>query len=296
MVKFDPYLKAISRWVTPNGLGKHLVVYCQFLLFTWLVHLITISVITFFHFVLDHKIPVIENWILDRGWTILIFVKGIGFFVATEILFTWSKERSPLRQLLMNRIFWWGRDHWIMVIGMLLLFISWGQPLFRSGIEFDLFKILLAFIGNGVNYLGDIVLIVALDQIFPMKRREHVTRLLLFPILFYFASASTFSYADKMDASLMINFLFMLVIYELSDGSLAGVLGMIVIFLIPLAIIFGVDPMWSSQYSFMLLQRPMIAPAYFMLVIFLTAFFLIKRFGIHTLKRYLTIRIRARRL
>ena len=75
-------LTRIKNFFSSN-LGKQIVFYALFSMTLWGLHLIIISLVSFFHFILGHNIRTIGYWIADRGWQIIIITKLSLFYLAT---------------------------------------------------------------------------------------------------------------------------------------------------------------------------------------------------------------------
>ena len=65
---------------------RHVVYYLGFHVGVWIIQLCLISLAAFFHFLLDHDLGTIENWVFDLGWQIVIFCKVSAFFIIRSFL------------------------------------------------------------------------------------------------------------------------------------------------------------------------------------------------------------------
>ncbi len=67
-----------------HRVSKFLVAYLIFTLFFMLVNICLISVVSCFHFMLDHNIGIIEDWLYGHAWEILITAKLIALYLYTS--------------------------------------------------------------------------------------------------------------------------------------------------------------------------------------------------------------------
>ena len=67
-----------------------------------LTYLIIVSILAYFHFLLDHSLSVIEDWIFDHGWEIVIASKLLSLFIIVNFLNVQTDERAPLRKYLLD--------------------------------------------------------------------------------------------------------------------------------------------------------------------------------------------------
>ena len=72
----------LTREFFQSNLGKQILFYCFFYGVLWGVHLILISLVSFFHLLLEHNIRTIGDWIGDRGWGLIILSKMSVFYLA----------------------------------------------------------------------------------------------------------------------------------------------------------------------------------------------------------------------
>ena len=63
---------------------------------------IIVSLITFFHFLLDHSFEAIESGIFDNGWGLIIISKLIALFVVMKIYVLNKNDRPSFKKLALN--------------------------------------------------------------------------------------------------------------------------------------------------------------------------------------------------
>jgi len=107
------WFQIIDFFETP--LGCQIKFYALFYFILWSLHLILISLISFFHLLLNHNIRTIGDWIGDRGWELIIFSKLLIFYISVQFIRLRNKKLNLLQGYLRNSI-QWPRKEFIVVI------------------------------------------------------------------------------------------------------------------------------------------------------------------------------------
>ena len=92
---------------TPNGqLVKNIKYYFAFqLIFVSLVVVLS-SIGVFFHFLLDHEISIVESWLHNNQWEILISSKLVSLFLLNRWFEVRLYELKSFRQLVKELVTW----------------------------------------------------------------------------------------------------------------------------------------------------------------------------------------------
>jgi hypothetical protein len=68
------------------GARKILLYYFGYSILFLIFHLATISLVSFFHFLLDHDMSVIENWLYRNAWEMILLSKALAGFIIIKAL------------------------------------------------------------------------------------------------------------------------------------------------------------------------------------------------------------------
>ncbi len=114
--------------------------YCLYQLLHCLIHLILVSIIMFFHFLLHHGLAVIEVWIYQSAWQILIFSKlaASGIFLLAAQKFSFWQFGQIRKLLEPNLKFSWDLEILTVISFMLLALLApqWQQDIAWRWVKF----------------------------------------------------------------------------------------------------------------------------------------------------------------
>lgn len=236
-------------YVEPN-FSKHLYYFTGYYLFHALIYLIVLSIIAFFHFLLDHRLADIQDWIFFQSWWILIFSKSTAFFVISRFTGILSFERKPLIHLLQYKKGIFRTEIYVAISIFLLGMALLGRPVWREEFEWELSSVLLNYIGVCLFFGLDGLLLLTLNDELPLKRKNWYIEIVLFSLMAFLFNKWTYFYG--LNWSLEIVFFFILVFYCLRlRGGYVWLHSFLLILLMiaPLCALFGLGPLWKGLYS-----------------------------------------------
>ena len=229
---------------------RHLLYYAFYNVCIVLCYVLVVSLVAFFHFLLEHHFGVIEEWIFERGYNVLLVCKVVALGIVFHFLNIYSELKYPIRDFLkMDYIIPWPKII-VIIFFLLVMMVIFGHPYQKPWSEVFYFKILAGFVGSFFFFFLDIVLLVVLEYVIPLGNRKIIPYTLLVSMIFYMVAKSTFLYADGMDVLVLFNaFLcFYLVRYRSLNWFLPA---LYLFFFVSVSSSFlGMDPLWKGAYSF----------------------------------------------
>lgn len=248
-------------------LGAQIKYYALFYLVLWSVHLIFISLISFFHLLLNHNIRTIGDWVEDRGWILIIISKALIFYLALQFIRLKSNKLSLIKSYFRNSI-QLPRKEIIVVLSFLLVgLMGLGNIQFNRTLIFEIDRMVLSMVGTFIFFGVDYVLQIVLEIFFPLENNiERKRKLFLFPLLFYFFTYATFIYEQTVTFKLYALFFFLLYMGEWRRRNWTMPLLFLLTFLVPSYALFGLDPVWESSYTFFKMERPVSSFSLFVLL------------------------------
>jgi hypothetical protein len=233
-----------------TALGTHVIYYTLFYTMMWLFHLIIISIISYFHLILNHNIGTIADWIVDRGWLVIIFTKLSIFYLVMQFMKLKSKKFAFLKVMIRNSVQWPRHEIAVALIFLIAGLISLGNMSFNSTFIVDLLRPFYSIAGTFIFFGTDLFIMLALDVFFPIKNEKTIQyKIILFPILFYFYSRFTFIYEQNISLKLFAYFFILYYSSYWRRRNWTIPLLFIVSFLVPTYVIFGLDPIWGHTFS-----------------------------------------------
>ncbi len=233
----------------PN-LVHHIYYFLGHYLVHALIYLIILSVIAFFHFLLDHRLADIQDWIFFHSWWILIFTKSVSFFVTSRFTGILSFERRPLLHLLSHKKGISRTEVFVAITIFILGMVFTGRPIWRENYEWEVSLLFLNYFGVGLFFGLDALLLLTLNDELPLSRKSWNIEVALFSFLAFLFNKWTYFYG--LNWSGQIVFFYCLVFYSLKlRGDFVWLHSFLLITLLiaPLCALFGQGPLWSGLYS-----------------------------------------------
>ena len=252
-----------------SNLGKQMIFYCAFYAVLWGFHLILISLISFFHLLLEHNIRTIGDWIGDRGWGLIILSKVSVFYLAMLFVNLKTKKIFSLKSYFRNSIQTPRIEVFVTLLFLIIDLLGLGEIKFNRTMIVEIDRLLLSIIGSFVFFAVDYVLLVILDVFYPVREESlRLKRMLILPLLFYFFTAATFVYEQTI--TLKLYAFFILLVYSgewrRKNWTLPAVF--LVAFIVPSFSLLGLDPVWGEIYSPMAASKKISTASVFILILF----------------------------
>lgn len=236
-------------FVIEKNLRKILWFYGSYCFSFVLIHLMLVSIFTFFHFLLDHEMGAIENWISLNGWEIIALAKILSLLLIAKIIQVNTYKQFNFIQQFKESISWPSKKTISIVFFMNVMFYAlltqFGGGIQSSQVWEDLF--FSSFFGSALFYAFDILCIGLVVNYFELKISEPIKIFVVCLLFFFFSSNIVLPYMNKYSFFLIIHFasLFYLA-YQRSIGDLLLYLFIIIA---PQSAFFGIDLVWDNSYS-----------------------------------------------
>lgn len=233
-----------------STLFKNIRYYGAFQLTYVLIFVILSSIGAFFHFLLNHEISIVESWLHNNHWEILILAKLMALFLLNR----WFKVRlyqlKSFRELLKELLSWPSRSAVVISLFMILSFLSLSKIQFSGQNLGYWYYHLTSFLGLFAYFGIEFIVIAYLDDI--LNHKEH-------PSHFWMALAYTilFTVAFRLSVPDYYNLLPYVVLCYSTLAYLSGkafkswsnVVCFLLVFVAPMGSLFGLDPVWGDDFS-----------------------------------------------
>ena len=241
--------------ILKNYYSKQLIMYGGYLFFGALFYLVLISIISFFHFMLGHKISEIQEWILGYGWQLIILSKLMAFFCIFQIIGLDAYYKDLFKYITEKKIQKLNRNILILIFFTVIFFIMIGQLVIIPYHQFQVIRFALALVGIMVFYTTDLVLLVALQIVYPLDKRALVFRLLVFPLLFLLSAKLTYTFAENINFFVWGQFFAVMYLLNIDRNNYLSVL----LYIVTTSAVFvfcGGDPVWGNLFSILKFEKP----------------------------------------
>ncbi len=252
-----------------SNLGKQMIFYTLFYAILWGFHLILISLISFFHLLLDHNIRTIGDWIGDRGWTLIIISKFVVFYLAMLFVNLKTQKVFSLNSYFRNSTQTPRLEILVTVLFLVLGLMGVGEIKFNKTMIIEVDRLLLSMIGTFVFFAVDYVLLVILDVFYPVREdKQRLQRMFVLPLFFYFFTSATFIYEQTISFKLYAFFILLVYAGEWRRKNWTLPALFLIAFIIPSFSLLGLDPVWGEIYSPMAASKKISTLSVFILIAF----------------------------
>lgn len=248
-------------------LGCQIKYYALFYFVLWSFHLVLISLISYFHLLLNHNIRTIGDWIGDRGWFLILLSKILIFYLALQFINLKSNKMTLIRGYFRNSIQIPRKEIFVALLFMLIGLMGLGKMGVNRTLIFELPRMVLSAAGTIIFFSVDYAMLVILEIFFPLRSmKENRRKLFLFPLLFYYFTYATFIYEQTVSFKLYAYFFLLLYLGEWRRRNWTLPLLFLLAFLVPSYTFLGLDPVWSSNYTFLAMEKNITSFSIFILV------------------------------
>jgi hypothetical protein len=208
------------------------------------------SIGAFFHFLLNHEISIVESWLHNNHWEIIILSKLISLLIMNRWFRICLYQVKSLRQLFRELLHW--PDHRAVVISvfMLISYLSLTGAKTTAPNMSYLYYHMTSFAGLFLFFGIEFVVIAYLKDIFD-PHHEAPFKVLSFFYALLFIVSFRLCVPDYYDLLSYVTFCFLTLIFlsgkEFKNWS--NVVCFLVLFVAPMGSIFGLDPIWGDDFS-----------------------------------------------
>lgn len=264
---------AKSKDFLNSPIGKQCTNYTLFYAVIWVFHLIIVSVISYFHLILNHSIGTIADWIIDRGWIVISISKIVIFSIAVQFMKLKTKKYVLIKGMLRNSVSWPRHESFVLLVFLLLGIITIGNIHYNPAFILDFNHLISSSIGTLVFFGIDLFFILILDIFNPLKtEEERKLKIFIFPFMFYLYTRATFVYEQTISFNLYGYFLLILYFAYWRRRNWTLPIFLIISFFLPLFVFMGLDPVTGPTFSIFSSNYVLGTPSLIILVLFSCAY------------------------
>lgn len=231
-------------------LGNYVKYYAVFqILFVVLVVLLS-SLGAFFHFLLDHEISIVEAWLHNNQWEILIASKLFSLFLLNRWFRVSLYQLKSFRELVEELVTWPDPKSIVVSVFMVVGYIAMGRTTFvGQNIGYWYYQV-ASFLGLFIFFGIEFIVIAYLEDI--LNEKIHPRRLYLgVCYTAIFAIAFRMSVPDYYGLMPYVVLCYSSLIYlsGKSFKSWSNVVCFLILFVAPMGSLFGLDPVWGDDFS-----------------------------------------------
>ena len=240
----------VKRLMDLNSETKRLVFYYTlYCVFFVVVHLLFVSIFSFFHFLLEHEMGTIENWISRNSWEIIAISKMISLLTVVTLTQLNYYGEKKFKEYFSPMTACPTRKAVAFILFILVIFYSLIMQ-FGGGIKSNQFLddlFFSSFFGSLIFFGTDMICIFYLQSYFKFKEIKFYKRLLLLLTMFLISSKIVLPYLSKYLIFLVVHFISL---YYLGFKRNLGDMLLYLVFIVaPMSSLFGMDLVWDSSYA-----------------------------------------------
>jgi hypothetical protein len=234
------------------GAKKILLYYFGYSILFLIFHLSTISMVSFFHFLLDHDMLVIENWLYRNAWEMIFISKIFAAFVVIKALQLNNYFIKNLFFILKNDIWKPSRSVIIFIIFLAVLFYAlifqFGGEIVGGNKSVDF--VYISFFGSIFFYFIDFIVINVLVRNISLKsKRKSFLLMLALIIIFMLFTKATLPYISKYYIFLVLHFFTLLLFLFTNSRNIINPILYSLVIIGPLSAFYGLDLVWDNAHA-----------------------------------------------
>lgn len=239
-----------SALMLEGNLTKNIKYYGAFQLLYVVLFIVLSSIGAFFHFLLNHEISIVESWLHNNHWEILIFAKLVSLYFLNR----WFKVRlyqmKRIRDLVKELVNFPEPKAVVISFFMAVSYLSLSGIVY-SGQNFGYwYHHFASFMGLFLYFGIEFIVIAYLDDVLNQKEQPNFLWLsILYTLIF--TGAFRLSVPDYYNLLPYVVLCFSTLMYlsGKSFKSWSNVVCFLIVFVAPMGAIFGMDPVWGEDFS-----------------------------------------------
>lgn len=231
-------------------LFKNIRYYASYQLLYVVLVVVLSSIGAFFHFLLNHEISIVESWLHNNSWEILITSKLISLFLINRWFSMRLYQLKSIRELVRELVDWPRPEAVVVPVFMTLGYLSIARvDLVPQNLGYWYYHF-ASFIGLFLYFGVEFIVIAYLDDV--LNQKEKPNRLLLglaFTAMFSMAYRVSVPDYYGLLPFVVLSFSSLLYLSGRAFKSWSNVVCFLLLFVAPMGAFFGLDPVWGNDFS-----------------------------------------------
>jgi hypothetical protein len=253
-------ISILSSETFSKNMRRILLYYTGYCLLLILIQVSLVSLVAFFHFLLDHDMGVVENWLNRNAWEILTLSKTLGFMLMIKGMRLNMYNLPSYKKLLLSKQWLPNLETivfilFINIMGVALVDVHGGG--FKFFPNRDMSYVMSSYVGNSIFYLLDFLFVFYLfENINIVKKRNKLILTIIIGLMFLSVTNILHPYGKPNQFLILLYFTTIILSY-LRDREHFGNPVCITLFLVSIfTILYGHDLVWKGQYALVNFQQP----------------------------------------
>jgi len=225
----------------------------------------------FFHFLLDHEISIVESWLHNSHWEILIVSKALSLFILNRWFNIRLYQLKTIRQLVKELIRRPEQKAIVLSFFILASYLSLSKMSYAGQNLGYWYYHFISYLGISLFFGLEFIVIAYLNDILDSKESNPQLPLAIaFTIIFSIAYRICVPDYYGLWAHIVFCYSTLLYLSGKSFKNWSNVLCFLFFFVAPVGAFCGFDPIWGDDFSIFKLDNKLKVP--FLLVIWMISF------------------------
>lgn len=261
----------LSRLLFSSSARKLLIYYSLYCVLFLLFYLALVSTISFFHFLLDHDMGIIENWLNRNTWETLIFSKLLSASCTVKSLMLNNYNYFTLKSFIKKKIVIPEINVSVIVLFIVIflyaLLNQFGSELIER--ETEITFSITSYLGSILYYLIDFFVLFYSFVHIDLTKRQKIILISLIPIIFFVTTKVALPYVEKYTLFIFLHVITLAIFMFQDKKNFSNILLYTFFVIGPLGALLGIDLVWDNSYAFY--SYPSTVPILGVFLIWLTA-------------------------
>lgn len=233
-----------------GNLVKNIKYYGSYQLLYVVIFIVLSSIGAFFHFLLNHEISIVESWLHNNHWEILIIAKLLSLYLLNRWFKVRLYELKSIRELVREFVRWPEPKAIVIAFFMVISYLSLGGTVYTGQNLGYWYYHIVSFLGLFLYFGIEFIVIAYLDDVLNQKEQPSLLWLSIFYTAF-FTIAFRLSVPDYYGLLPYVVLCFSSLMYlsGRSFKSWSNVVCFLLVFVAPMGSLFGMDPVWGDDFS-----------------------------------------------
>jgi len=209
------------------------------------------SIGAFFHFLLDHEISIVESWLHNNHWEILIISKLFSLFLINRWFKVQLYQLKSIRELVKELVRWPEPRAIVVAVFMGASYLSLGKVHYTGQNLGYWYHHFMSFVGLFLYFGIEFIVIAYLNDVLYQKDQQPSKFWIGLSYTLLFVGAFRLSVPNYYDLLGYVVFCYSALIF-LSGNSFriwSNVVCVLLLFVAPMGSFFGMDPVWGDDFS-----------------------------------------------
>jgi hypothetical protein len=231
-------------------LFKNIKYYASFQLLYVVIFIILSSIGAFFHFLLDHEISIVESWLHNNHWEILLIAKLFSLFLLNRWFHVRLYQLKSIRELVRELVHWPEPKVIVISFFMIISYLALGGVVYTGQNLGYWYYHFASFLGLFLYFSIEFIVIAYLDDVLNQKESPSFFWLSLsYTILFTIAFRLSVPDYYQLLPYVVLCFSSLMYLSGKAFKSWSNVVCFLVVFVAPMGSVFGLDPVWGEDFS-----------------------------------------------